>query len=517
MKKVCLGLALSALACLCAGEKKIIDLSWSNPQVDFLAANVKAMEKDSPLDGITIRVWGTPRVVNGKTFVAGRNGTLGKIPWRYDEFKKTIETLKKIRFTRFKHNFFYLTTGGGDIDWFSDADAKASANNFAIAARIAKETGMKGILFDIEEYGKKCWRYNSLEVKQPYSLTKQMVRRRGQEIGKAMFREFPDMILFMPFMFSYKHALSLAFINGLLDVIPPGARIIEGEENAGYAAKRPGDYKDIRWCVERVRINDAAPENREKFRRQVELAPAFYMDAIFAHESRKGRYHKNLQPEINAGALQFFRRNLAAAVAETPEYIWCYSEKGAFWDHKYHKQMTATWEKRYPGVSQIMLGMKDHSLIKYSDAENLLKNGQFKEANKDWNFWQIENDRKVPAPGTGKVGNGICSMKGMTSGCFTQNIPVKPGDMLLYRVRYKFSPAGEGTAAFAIACRDAKGKWVNFNKNRSVNLPVTKDYKYSSMLFTVPEGTAALSVQLGGGCQGKNGEVIFSEALLIKL
>ena len=47
--------------------------------------------------------------------------------------------------------------------------------------RIAKETGLEGILLDIEEYGKKCWQYDNLKSKKSYLETEKIIRLRGRE------------------------------------------------------------------------------------------------------------------------------------------------------------------------------------------------------------------------------------------------------------------------------------------------------------------------------------------------
>ena len=42
---------------------KLIDLSWANPTTEYLQKNLERMEKESPVDGISIRVWGASRPV----------------------------------------------------------------------------------------------------------------------------------------------------------------------------------------------------------------------------------------------------------------------------------------------------------------------------------------------------------------------------------------------------------------------------------------------------------------------
>ena len=47
-------------------RKKILDLAWGSPTVDFLAANLEQMEKEAPVDGLMIRWIGEMDAGNGK-------------------------------------------------------------------------------------------------------------------------------------------------------------------------------------------------------------------------------------------------------------------------------------------------------------------------------------------------------------------------------------------------------------------------------------------------------------------
>ena len=81
-------------------RKKLIDLSWNNPTVDFLEKHLEEMEKNTPLDGIVIKLWGKPEIVNGKKIIPGRM-IWGKIPIKYESFKSTIEKYKRLKFKKF--------------------------------------------------------------------------------------------------------------------------------------------------------------------------------------------------------------------------------------------------------------------------------------------------------------------------------------------------------------------------------------------------------------------------------
>ena len=193
------------------------------------------------------------------------------------------------------------------------------AANFGVAARAAREAGLKGFLFDLEEYGKKFWNYNNLNTKTSPEETRKIIYKRGQQWGKAVFAAYPDITLFMPFMLTMGHVgpLTVPFVNGIMSVMPPQARIIEGSEEMGYHSSTPDAY----FAVHRQYWNAADdtavvyPENRTKYLTQTSFAPAFYLDA-YVREKLQRWY--SLKPQIlRDGILTVFRRNLAAAVYRT--------------------------------------------------------------------------------------------------------------------------------------------------------------------------------------------------------
>ncbi|MGN0872059.1 MAG: hypothetical protein ACI4UV_12810 [Victivallales bacterium] len=504
-------------------RKKLIDLSWNNPTVDFLEKHLEEMEKNTPLDGIVIRLWGKPEIVNGKKIIPGRM-IWGKIPIKYESFKSTIEKYKRLKFKKFTDNFFYYTVSPGDADWFSDADWKSVTNNAKVMAKVAKVCGLKGFLLDIEEYGSKFWNYNLLKTDKDYDEACKKAFQRGQEWGDAVFGEFPDIVVFMPFMFTFRSgALNEAllcnpFINGIIDVMPPQARLLEGHENFSYQSKKPSDYAAMRHQFDRHISRMAIPENREKFRHQVQLAPGFYIDAIFAPEARNKRWNNELKPEINTlGSLVFFQRNLAAALLETEEYIWLYNERGCWWSksQSINRHAKKTWEETAPGVTAAIMEVKYPALMSMND--NMVKNGDFKQGLEHWTLWQMEYDLKKSAPGIGRIVDSRCTLSKLTNGCFKQTVEVKPGDFMFFRVQGGYGKMPFGYASAGIAFQDASGKWHNGMNSLSLRIPKTDRLETVSTCFTVPENACKIVVLLSAACQGKSGEAYFKSVLLRKM
>ena len=507
MKSLLLTAVFAACAVLSAWQPKIIDLSWSNPTISFLQKHLTEMEKNSPLNGITIRVRGEMIERKGKKYYAGESlWTDSKIEFKH--FEKDIAALKKMPFKKFTDNFYYCTTSRYDLDWFDDAQWAQAAANFGTAAKVCRAAGLKGFLWDIEEYGKRFWNYSALDTKKDLKAARRVAYKRGQQWGKAVFANYPDIVLFMPFMLSIdssKGHLAAPFINGILSVMPPTVRIFEGYESDGYAAVKPEDYPGITAKYFRNADTMVDPANRGKYLTQVELAPSFYMDAILRHE----RFAKQ-RAEI--GIPHFLRRNLAAAMKEAKTYIWFYSEAGCWWKNSYHKRAGKTWEEQAPGVTQAVV---ETITPKFSfSSKNLLKNPDLKDKS-GWYAWQREMDLKKKVPGTITLGGGKAVFKKVKSGCIAQALPVKPGEYYLFR--FRGMNRSTGTANGFVAFKDKKGKWMYSIYNYIVPMPDSGKMEEVTHLIVVPEGAYQISIQLSAGSLSQESdEVVFTGAQLIK-
>lgn len=494
---------------------KFIDLSWSNPTVDSYVKDLKTLERCAPVDGLVIRVYGKPRKVNGKMFRPGSGTSMGKIPWKYEDFTDAIAKLKQTGSSKFTDNFFYTTASPGDADWFSDADWASVVNNYAIATRVAKETGMKGLVVDIEEYGKKFWNYQPCQGKHSYADARRIARQRGQEWGRAVFSAYPEGTYFFLHFLNYAgsgSSLAGPFLDGMYDVIPPQSVIIDGQEALGYGARRADDYDLIFRMAHRTHVLHLSPENRRKHRMQTRLAPAFYLDAIFVQDSRS-RYHRRLQPEVDHGALKFYCTNLLNAVGRAEGYIWLYGEKGAWWKSS-HPQVKMTWEQRVPGITQITELVHDPNgfPLEKLNAKNLLQNSR-------WSYWQLQDDQKkgTPKPGRSSNKDGILQASGTTNGCFFQNIPVKPGGIYLYRADCRIEKMLTGKGSLSVCYRDAKNQWLDVRQGTVFNPADSGQWTTGTMLFVVPENAAAASIQLVVHGQRPQDTMSFRNMVLIQV
>ena len=118
----------------------------------YIKDNVELLEKSFPGSGIIIRF--TTDAAKCEGTPVNINAIFGGKKIKYEYFKDDIENLKSTKFKKLTDNFIGLTVSPGNVDWFDDAAWDIVCNNHKVIARVAKDSGMVGLKFDIEEYHK---------------------------------------------------------------------------------------------------------------------------------------------------------------------------------------------------------------------------------------------------------------------------------------------------------------------------------------------------------------------------
>ncbi len=497
--------------------KKLIECSWATPNAKYLRANIRRMEEVTPYQGLRIKLEGSGegKGENVKTIFTGKK------KWQYEWFQDSVEDLKNTEFRKFTDNFLATGVTPGDVDWFSDADWAVVCNNFAVMARIARETGMKGLIFDPEEYSSQLWSGGNIKGhSREESFAK--ARQRGREFGNAIFKEFPNIRLFCFFWLtmgkSYAEApqqgnLLIPFINGVYDVLPAGAVIIEGHETLGYTATGPADYLRIRSDFLTVfpRMIDRA--NLAKFRHQTQLAAATYLDPYF--QPRDNAWHHILKPGIDRwGNVEYFRRNLTAALEVSDEYAWTWGEYRSWWPATVDGWAAKTWESAAPGVTAAVEAAFNpvkyaEGLVAARNIPNLLRNPDFAEGEAGtvkipgWGFWQGKNasGSYSLAAGQGRDGSNAVMVQGVANGNLTQLIPLEPGEQYLIRIRGKITVDNESPMVRIRGIADWRfpdRKTWNIPKGNTILFSETgrDGWREGKAVVTVPEESPVLFLQI---------------------
>lgn len=446
-----------------APKKKLIECSWSSPDTSYLRSHIREMEEAAPYDGIRIQVNAVGKDKDGKTVVCGESTAFTNKRWEYEWFQPALEDMKSIRFTKFTDNFLQMTTSPGNVGWFDDDGWRTVCHNYALMARFAKESGMVGICLDTESYNKNpLFRFDPGSGK-TVEETVVKARQRGQEFGAAMFREYPDMKLFLFSLLENnltfadnpelnicnptKYQLYIPFVNGLFDALPPEGTLIEGFGSTGYRIGRPAAYLELRYIFQNRYLKILAPEHKNKLLTQVQMAPGTYLDAYFF----KSFWYDGISRD-NPNRVDLLQRNLAASFAFADEYAWTWGEKGNWWNWEYPKRQKwmeksreaaggGLWEKVAPGVTEAVAKTRSittaaEDFIRRRNPDNLLakQNGNFEKASagKDsipsWSVWKSDGDLEiVPGKGRGHSAGLVIrnTRKGFCIGNYVYG--VKPG------------------------------------------------------------------------------------------
>ena len=132
-------------------------------------------------------------------------------------------------------------------------------------------------------------------------------------IWRGVFEEYPDITVFCFWLLSdapYRHVetelpafmrergdLWPAFVNGMLDVLPSTATLVDGEEDAYKFEAARHDFFKARTRMRSWDLPLVAPENRVKYLSQVSQSFGQYLE-IAADIGRADRFAAEIIPDI---------------------------------------------------------------------------------------------------------------------------------------------------------------------------------------------------------------------------
>ena len=347
-------------------NRKLILCGWEfgylTPE-DYLAS-AEDLDK-TPADGVVIYIQKNPAV--------GRNFTASEIMmeplWTDEHLSDLVGPMMEMAKHRsMKHSFIKSFRAPKDrrLDWRDEKAWAVVANNVAAVARLAKKVGFPGIQMDVEDYSKKrqFWR---VETDPPLDELKRHVRARGRQVGTAIFEAYPEITIFSYFGLSElffgqdernvielaraKRDLLPAFLNGLLDVMPPKARFQEGTENAYKYDYAKRDFLTAKTRNSNWYLPLIEPENRVKYLTQVITGFGIYLDMYVNNDTATWYF-----PPVDGSRLEYLRRNVSQALSGTDEYVWIWGERGRWIDRKVVKPMNlhggakkGRWSDLIPG------------------------------------------------------------------------------------------------------------------------------------------------------------------------
>ncbi len=475
--------------------KKLIATGWDHPDAARFRQNLAQMES-RPFDGAVLELVGQRD--DGKP--CPMRTLFHAQPWKPEWFQAAIDELRACRPERLKDNFILVGANPGHVDWFDDAGWQAIVEHWRIAARAAKQAGCRGLLFDPEPYtppyAQFQYRQQPEAEKHPFDQYWRQARRRGQQVMQAIAEEYPEMTLFCYFLLSvHMHAarhpdprqamvssgygLLPAFLDGWLDEAPSSMTFVDGCESA-YRYNSRRDFLEAALAIKGRCQELISPENRAKYRAQVQVGFGIYLDAYW-NPPGSPWYIDGL----GGSRVDRLRSNVRDALEIADEYVWIYGEKFRWWPTPNPRPDYKTWPEALPGCEEALAFARDpigfartelHRLASAGPVPNLLQNGDFS-AEKltvdgrqlvwqegrtpiGWSAWQADGSKGTFGwdRQTGAGSPGSAKLAGVSEGCLLQAIPVQPAQR--YAVQALCRTTGQGQVHLRIRWQTPESRWT---------------------------------------------------------
>ena len=424
---VYLSVAVYELLAIPIPRKKCIAFGWEFGSLtpEQILANAGKF-KGTAIDGVGIYLMATNRAGQA---IGSRGFTSGP-EWDFEAFASQLPALRKMATTpHLRHSFLKCFDAPRKrLSWLDDAAWARIGRNMGIVGRLSRETGLTGINSDPEDYHGQN-QYKPVEGEPTYDELVKIVRRRGREVFGPLFREQPEArVLFYWFLTFEKAYFNVsdpralaherkdlwpAFADGIMDVLPPTARIIDGTEyyDLEYATR---DFQT--WaCNQRMFAPKLlSPENRTKHALQVQVSFAHYLDLYVNPDSG---WHMG---PVSGSRVEHFRRNYAESFKLADEYIWLWGEKRPTvkWDNASVSSTITnekTWAESLPGMYSGMMALHDADFGLRRRKAELEAEGELKELNANPECNPDEQSRKGGLPQPYGVyikgGKAICKLE----------------------------------------------------------------------------------------------------------
>ncbi len=312
----------------------LVEFGWDEPDPRFMREHIAQMQA-SPFDGCVFHV---P--------YRRADGSSGNFSWEVwgrrrftmADLDSARRDLLATRFGRFRENFLRVNVTPADLDWYDDHSSVMA--NLELAARLAKEAGCPGVMFDVEQYKGTLWDFHSQNARthRSWAELSAQVRRRGGEAMKAFERGYPGLTVFMTWAYSLPlheslggrrplaeahNGLLASFVDGMVDSASDRAVIVDGHE-LSYAYRDTARFAAKADSMRRGALRLAASPAR--YTRRLSVAFGLWLDENSAHVP-----WNPADPSKNYFTPESFGRAVQAALDHADRYVWIYSEKPRWW------------------------------------------------------------------------------------------------------------------------------------------------------------------------------------------
>ncbi len=313
-------------------KKKVIHAGYP-ADVKYVRQNIHKMQR-LPFDGTIVDIWQLRPMFNHER------------KWYKRDLQSAFDDLAAIQWGKLTDNFLLLNASS-KMDWFDDGHWENILHNIKLATEAMVVGKCKGLIFDPEQYGFLVWKYSAAAHHQTKTFQEyyQQARKRGVQWIQAVQSVKPDIRILNYYQLtaftSYlrnpeqmaasteenltksSYSMYLGFLNGMLDVAGPEVIFIDGNESAYYYASR-ANYDQAYVDIKQELLYLIAPENREKYKRQVQAGASTYVQGSLGMRNFSIQALGSFFPP--AQRLKLFEFRTYHALRTTDEYVWCYAD-----------------------------------------------------------------------------------------------------------------------------------------------------------------------------------------------
>ena len=309
-------------------KAKLLEWGWKSPSVQDFRDHIDRIEA-APFDGTVISVTGT----NGDRQVNLARHFWCDKPFKREYFADAVRDLKAAKRKQFTDCFLRVNVTPGDVCFLDDKSWSVILENAKVAAWVAKDSKLKGWMFDVEQYKKQVFKYADQNKMQPgtFEEYEKATRRRGGDFIRAINSEFPDITILMTFGYSLAigdhnrlpealYGLLPAFLDGVLEAESEKTTMIDGLEFA-YGFKTRAEFETLKALM---RINGKALSKvPELYEKRMKMGYGIWID----NNSSGKRGWDPEHPEKNYFSPKEIEASICMGLELTETYVWLYSQR----------------------------------------------------------------------------------------------------------------------------------------------------------------------------------------------
>ena len=355
------------------------------------------------------------------------------------------------------------------LGWDDDKAWGVFARNLGLLAGLAKEGGLRGLFLDNEDYpGAKQWRYDARKDGPDYDRIRKLAHRRGLEAGRAIFARHPSAVVMFFWALSENFAYYRTdgdmnrmrerigdvwpdYLEGLMEAMPPDAKLVDGDENGYFNDAGEFDYYKKYWEQAQAARALLSSDGLKRYVRHLSVSSGIYLD-MYVNKPTPGNCWY-FGPGADGTRVSRFTANVDQGARVASDYLWIYGEKHALidwrWDVPHAQSMRRkqyadrigegrfTWNSVLPGTTASLRAVTDPAGLasEIFDADDVAKRAGDCLPKGLWDTWCDESlskglmtrsDTSDLPPGF--KGDVLCASN-VVRGCFIKTFPVVPGKL----------------------------------------------------------------------------------------